>query len=342
MRDAGMITFLRQEINVYQFALAQLEQLNGTRVALADPLGYGRAKDMLSPLASGNRSKGSAVSANNSDVLRIGVFGGLGDVLCVTPALQALKKARPQRELHLQLNAEPHLAIFKNNPDIDHISVLKRGNNKNQKKLDIEVSVGFLGTDIHYREHAAFLLAAALGVSIDSEIPRYFIGESEQAAAQQALKGIGSLVVISPTSRAPANQNWPLQRWQSLMALFPDVTFAQVGLPDEEVIEGALDWRTAQDVRSSVAKLAVAGAYVGMDTFWAHAAAAVSTPAVVFFGGTHPSVFGYPGHAKLYKHLRCSPCHHTLAGRHCPYNTECINDITVDEAAQALREQLAV
>jgi ADP-heptose:LPS heptosyltransferase len=94
-------------------------------------------------------------------------------------------------------------------------------------------------------------------------------------------------------------------RWQQLIKTFPKPTFIQVGLPDEPLTTGAVDLRKNNSLRELIALLKYARCYVGMDTFWGHAAAAVNTPGVVLLGDGHPAVFGHDCHINLFKNFRC-------------------------------------
>jgi len=71
-----------------------------------------------------------------------------------------------------------------------------------------------------------------------------------------------------------------------------------------------------------------------------HLAAAVGTPVVAFFGPTDPgrtAPIGAPARV-LDRYVFCSPCFLD----ECPYEHQCMTEITVDMALRACEELLAI
>ncbi len=76
---------------------------------------------------------------------------------------------------------------------------------------------------------------------------------------------------------------------KNLKLMFPDVKIAQTGLNNEKLHDGVLDYR-GQNARETMYLISKARLHVSIDTFTAHAAAAVGTPYVVLYGCTDTTV----------------------------------------------------
>lgn len=329
LRDNDLIGFLRREAAIKSSQMRAFQAVDSSLPVSRDELlGYARIDDMIDHLRLADK-----------DELTILIQGGLGDILCLTPTLAEAKRQFPKLFLRVLVNRSIEAELFKNNCDIDE---LHQGREQIKPFLDraVTLSVGMLGTDVFYREHGAKLLGGYLGLEVTELRPRYSVLADETKFAVEQLSDIGDFIVVNTTSRAPSGQNWSLDRFAELIQRFPAFQFIQLGLSDETLLDGAIDFREDGNIRPSMAILSKATAIVTMDTFWAHAATALHVPGVVLFGGTHPSVFSYPENINLYKNFSCSPCHHTLKSRECPYGIPCIESITVDEVATSLMQLL--
>ena len=57
--------------------------------------------------------------ARGANKVSIQIFGGMGDVLAITPALKALKQQEPNRKIIVYFVSEDHRRLLENNPYID-------------------------------------------------------------------------------------------------------------------------------------------------------------------------------------------------------------------------------
>jgi heptosyltransferase-2 len=92
------------------------------------------------------------------------------------------------------------------------------------------------------------------------------------------------------------------------------------------------------DTAELAALLASGRLFVGNDSGPSHLAAAVGIPAVVFFGPTDPgrtAPRGAPARV-LDRYVFCSPCFLKV----CPYRHECMEEITVETALEAVHRML--
>lgn len=296
------------------------------------------------------------VEVGDKFFFRIG--GGMGDVLAITPSLKALKQKYPDKKIHIEFVSKDHLDLLKNNPHIDKATIFKPRFGylkKHQTVFNIVkliearlvkkaqfLSVGSLGTYGVYRKKMTHILAEGLGIKLNDENLEVHLTKQELELAKKKIKKNKKVIIINPTVRSNPKRVWPIQRWSSVINHFPDIDFIQLGKPDEQKIEGAI---TAQELginslREMISVLSLADFYLGSDTFWQHAAAAVATPGVVLHTNGHPAVFGHEIHTNIYKGLHCAPCLGRLGDSECPYDNRCASSITIDEVVSALTEKI--
>lgn len=97
----------------------------------------------------------------------------------------------------------------------------------------------------------------------------------------------GDYLVIHPGGQKSAKtyRYWP-DIVHNLKNMLPDTTIVQVGTTDENLVEGAEDYR-GKTFAESFHVIKNARFLVGVDSFPAHAAAAMETPHLVLYGSTH-------------------------------------------------------
>ncbi len=114
------------------------------------------------------------------------------------------------------------------------------------------------------------------------------------------------------------------------------MTFVQFNPEHHGPLPDAVPVRTAS-FRDACAVLSYARLYVGTEGGLHHAAAALGVPAVVYHGGyISPETTGYDGQIALYR-KDGSPCGQRV---HCPHCRAIAEDISVDEALEAIEEAL--
>lgn len=84
-----------------------------------------------------------------------------------------------------------------------------------------------------------------------------------------------------------------------------------------------------------------AKSFVGVASVFSHATNAFDIPGVVMMGPSPPWIWGHENNINLFdKSLSCTPCLDDLAKTPCPYQSECMSNITVSMVSEALRKQL--
>jgi ADP-heptose:LPS heptosyltransferase len=342
-RRGSLLRFLYLEREVYLLAVKELETLGQgekrRRTEKKFPI-YDQLRVIDYTEAELKKSKNAA---GVKRIHRIVTWGGIGDALLMTPAIRMLKKQDPTCKIHVYCERKPHKEILKNNPNIDRL-IFVGGWGKNILQLISErklltfrwANYSLLGLNLLYNNNAAEIMGEKLGVGIDSTHLDCFVTEEEEMEARKTLARYPNPVIIQINSRSSPNKHWPIDNWGKLVLNNPQYDFLQVGLSNEQLVQGAADLRGKTTLRQSLGIVKVAKAFVGVDSGLAHVAAAFKTPAVVLFGASSPTVFGHTANKNLYHPPRCSPCMDILGMISCPYGAPCMSSITVSEVERAL------
>jgi ADP-heptose:LPS heptosyltransferase len=284
-------------------------------------------------------------------IVRIMPWGGIGDILLMTPSLKALKQSQPGLSLEVLCVDQRHFDVLWRNPHIDCLDLVPT-----RVVFPGEISLGYMSASFRGDQYkrldysrlfptvmcqpATRIIASILGLELVDPTLEVFLTEDEEADARTTMSQYNTPVAIHVTSTCSANQNWSLSRWEELVRRNPQYTFVQLGLKEEDSVSGTVDLRGRTNIRQSIALLKYAKGFVGVVSSMAHATNAVGTPAVVLFGPSAPEVWSHSNTRVITKRLRCSPCIDLLGKELCPYGAPCLSEIAVEDVELALREQL--
>lgn len=188
--------------------------------------------------------------------------------------------------------------------------------------------------------------------------------DEAHAEARGALEdaGIGTderIVLFNPNAGEMAlERRWPPAQFAALarvVAAEPGVRVVYIGSPGEADYVREIAAESGARTVSLAGRLTIPGLLalferaamiVTNDTGPLQLAATQGLPSVSFFGPETPVLYGPRGgrHRVLYKHLACSPCMnvHSQKKVRCIHGRPlCLETISVDEAAAAVREVLA-
>lgn len=282
-------------------------------------------------------------TSNNINIL---TYGGLGDTLLLTPALTAFKEKYPSSSLTVFCLHPKHKEVLKHNPCIDK---LRDANFWSAPFAWIKFHLKILRLHsynyiwIHptrtYSINITEIIAELLGVQLADQKMRVFLTEAEEKNGRACLSKYTNPITINPSTEGTKNKEWFAGHWEQLISSMPQYSFIQLGLAKDELVKGAIDMRGIS-IRDSMAVIKASMCYVGIDSFMAHAATAVSTPAVVLFGATQPAVFGSLSNLNLYTDHHCSPCFETLVSTPCPYGRKCMERIKARQVKKAILEKI--
>jgi len=275
--------------------------------------------------------------------IRIVSIGGIGDAILLTPVLRALAKLNPQRRIIVWAGNPAHESVFKHNPYVAKLRRVGRTFEKVYRALAghkflpyVDSTYASFIPTVVYAKHATAILAEKLGVSLQNETPELYLTEPELAKAARTLRSLKRpLVAIHLTAACSANKNWATENWKALVSRNRDCTFVQIGGRDEPIVNGAVNLIGAH-LRDAFAILKQCDAFVGVESGFAHAAAALQTPGVVLFGPSTPSVWGHPNNINMYSRRYCSPCLDLIKEARCPFSNACMNELSVPMVEHSL------
>ena len=277
--------------------------------------------------------------------INILTWGGLGDALLATPAIKALKQKYPERRLNV-FCLNRHRDIFLKNPYVDAVKGVTFRSSPlawiltHINRLELKsINYSFLDPLINYSKNIIEIIAEILEVELTDKQMQLFLTDQEIKAGELVVSNYKIPVTINPSAACSEHKIWPYEKWEQIIAEMPQCTFLQLGLNKDRLLKGALDLR-GKSIRTSVAIVKSSVCYAGVDSFFAHAATAVNTPAVVLFGPSLASIYGHPQNINISKKLVCSPCMEVLMKSTCPYSRECMHKIEVAEVKTAIEKQI--
>jgi ADP-heptose:LPS heptosyltransferase len=274
---------------------------------------------------------------SRSEIRHLYIGGGLGDCLLYTPLIRYLYMSNMNKVL-VNVFSEEHKAILKNNPYCS-VKLLKYENIKNKNlKFSGPYFYGSYFPSLSFKIKASIIIAKSFKVAtIDNDLPDIFLTKKELIYGKELVSKINNPIVINPTGVCNKNKEWFLDRWNEVVCKLKEYTFIQVGIESEPLIEGVMDFRVGFSLREQLAILANTKLYVGVDSFWAHAATALNVKGIVLFGPSTPVVWGYDNNINVYKAISCSPCIDWVLDFECPYSKKCMRLISEDEIVNIIK-----
>ena len=213
--------------------------------------------------------------------ISVRVDGARGDTLLATPVLSGMRSRFPQAELRVETG---YPALIGAGENVTTVPAKAPAEGDAQVRARYEIDPDGHVVDVMMRYCRA-------GPS-DRHI-YYTVRPEERECARDILErsGVKSPAVgIHPLSGSRIKR-WRQKNWTKLGGLLRNQGFNLVLLGGEEDttgIFGAVDLRGRLSERESISVLAEMDAFVGLDSFLAHAAGAVRTPRVLLFGSTDP------------------------------------------------------
>ena len=208
--------------------------------------------------------------------------------------------------------------------------------------------------------HKEFLPLLGMGLSADTQTKIYISEEDDKKAQQilwdQGIALIDKYICIMPGAGASWGQTayrkrWPIERFAEAALKLVDefkLKIVVLGSADEKELCDYIKKKVPETVNLcgklslmvSIAVIKYANVLLTNDGGPLHMAVGVGTKTVSIFGPVDERVYGpYPASEKYCiikdKSLSCAPCYNSFKLPECN-DLKCLNNITVDEAIEAL------
>ncbi len=187
---------------------------------------------------------------------------------------------------------------------------------------------------------------------ISSSMPQGRQFWTEASVPQTVLDEFSQLpqprVALAP-SAAWEMKRWPIEHWQKLIQLTPDLSFVLLGGPQDHFVETiaataparCLNLAGSLTLQQSSALLQMVDLVIANDTGILHVADQMEIPTMALIG---PTAFGYPSHSTsitMEVDLACKPCSKDGRGKcHNSVYQRCLLELAPEKVAQAAREIL--
>jgi SAM-dependent methyltransferase len=299
-----------------------LEETGGRfRVAwTASPQGSGQRDIALVPVAAGTAPAGAPAEAGSRPrpgsgprIPRIALVrpGAIGDVLMILNLVPALREKHPGHIIHVYcapwigqelgyLMQMAGVAAWRDcesleafRADYDHIFTL----------VGYPLADGY--PERPMRRHLIQYFAEELGLAAD--------GLPSLALSLGPMGGLpDGYATLHPSAAWSAYKNWPLERWEAVLAACPDLPVIQVGARTDPRVAGARHDFMGLSLLAAASLVANARIHLGVDSFTNHLTHyrwnGRRTPAVILWGSTQASASGYPHNVNVILGLPCQPC----------------------------------
>jgi ADP-heptose:LPS heptosyltransferase len=288
-------------------------------------------------------------------------FAGMGDIINSIPAALELKKRHPGATFIYNCGSSsiclPRMGgvtdFATSCPEIGLVSYWYRGLLK--RFYSFASDDDDLTRDDTLNSIVAF--GKNLGVQTSETHPPLVIGDAARQAAHRAVATFNfdaSPLVVIHTGPSSKVRQWPREHWTSLVAAlnrqgFKNIlqlgaragSYASADNTETAPLPGVFSLMEQLPLEQSIALIAEADLYVGIDSGLLHAAAAVKTPTVGIWGPTsaHFRLSAEEKKSSVTSAIECQGCHHRMPRLHwetgCPHDIRCMREIQPDAVLRA-------
>jgi ADP-heptose:LPS heptosyltransferase len=268
------------------------------------------------------------------------LLSGIGDMIMATPIIRTLKEKYPYHCLTIfyyggKINQE----ILENNPFVDEIINID-SSSKFRKFIQDSINYEFVYELFYFSyKNLTYLeyMFRQCNIIFSKHILEIFLSNEEEEKAKLFLKVFKNPIAIQ-TKSSKFMKDWPISKWESLVRRNKNYTFIHLGDNSAHNIKGTVDMRGKTTIREAIAIIKFSKLFIGIDSFMAHACAAVNTPGIVLFGPTSKVDLGHSSNINISKNICIPPCYDFK----CTLNKKCMNDIDVQDIENEIKNILQV
>ena len=162
--------------------------------------------------------------------------------------------------------------------------------------------------------------------------------ESSNTAEHKGIIFIESSKIAKIKSKCGENQSWGFKKWDKTIEILKK-NYLIINASHQNSFSHQNTFSYDCNFRIACAIMKYCNLYLGPEGGFAHAAAALSKPGVVIYGGwIPPQVIGYDFHENLYVDIKGSPC--GIRDRECDHCKKCMDLITIDNVINAVERNI--
>ena len=257
-------------------------------------------------------------------------LGAPGDTLITANVIKCLKKQFPR----LRINCiTPYKELLDFDPNINSINQQETFFSADSSYIDLARSKV---KDVNVVEY----ILTNLGGKDFEYKGQYIISARETEWAKKKLLAINTqkpILAICTRSKESV-KNWPKGNWIKLIEKIKAKFYIiQLGDSAEPYYDNVNRFAGYLSMRESASILSLSDFFIGPDSLLMHLANALSIPSTIIFGGSRPvNALGYSQNKNLSTSPACGPCWIHDEERTCPYNIQCMDEISVDAVIQTI------
>lgn len=226
---------------------------------------------------------------NNSILVKMFSHGG-GDLICMTPVLEGLRRDHPHAKIELETNWPD---LFKHNVSVDEIHGVRRQYTHAYDRI-IELNLDYSSYDLIVESAARI---AATDLHEEEKTPSLYLDPLELQNGSDVIRQIkedeNDVVIGCALQMDRYNwhgRNWSFENTQILIAMLIESGYKVVELGKNVKSTGlaSLDLVGKTELRELISIVANLDCFVGVDSMIFHIAQAFELPSYVLFGATEP------------------------------------------------------
>jgi ADP-heptose:LPS heptosyltransferase len=240
--------------------------------------------------------------------------GAIGDIIMTLSLVPLLKQKYPDHEIHYFCNFKigKSLAQLMKAAGVDRVGdsatlSVQSGYDQIINLIGYPLADGY--PDKPMAKHLIEYFAGEMGLTLDTpEIPHLRLNPSGMLAGLP-----NRYATIHPQAGWSHYKNWPMERWEKVIASRPDIPFFQIGAQTDHKLLGADHRLMGTDLNVSIALMAHASLHLGIDS-WTNHLTNIEwvprgfVPSIILWGSTQAAAAGYPRNTNISLGLHCQPC----------------------------------